>query len=223
MTSKKVLTSLVALFAAAALCGCTTPVKKDYTAFRSADPRSILILPVVNNTVDVNAPDYFLSTLSVPVAERGYYVFPINMVKRILEDDGLADAALVHNAEVSRLCNIFGPDSVLYVMIERWDAQYLVLSTQVTVAFDYKLKDCKTGQTLWAEKKAMVYSPQQSQSGGHPLGQLISMAISAAVTKAMPNYMPLARRANAEVFQYPGPGVPAGPYHNGYKKDMEKN
>ena len=38
------------------------------------------------------------------------------------------------------------------------------------------------------------------------------MAINASLTKAAPNYMPLAKQANAAAFAYPGPGFPDGPY-----------
>ena len=75
--------------------GCATLPAKDYTDFNTANIRSILVVPVVNNSVDVTAPDYFLSTVSIPVAELGYYVFPVNLIKRTLEDDGLSDANLV--------------------------------------------------------------------------------------------------------------------------------
>jgi hypothetical protein len=209
----------VSLALLSALAGCAHAPPKDYTKFLSAGPRSILIVPVVNKSVDVDAPAYFLSTLPIPVAERGYYVFPVNLVKRLLEDDGLSDASLVHGADPARLCSLFGADAVLYVSIERWDAKYLVLTTQVTVEFEYLLKDGKTGETIWADKKAMVYTPNQ-QSGGSPLAALISAVVSAAVTKAAPNYMPLARQANAEVMAYPGPGFPAGPYSPSYKHDL---
>ena len=74
----------------------------------AAKPRSILVVPVVNNSVDVTAGDYFLSTVPVPLAERGYYVFPVNLVKRLLEDDGLADASLVHGAQTDCLAALFG-------------------------------------------------------------------------------------------------------------------
>jgi hypothetical protein len=67
--------------AIAALTGCVNaPKKADYTQFRTESPRSILVVPVINKSVDVNAPDYFLSTIAQPLAERGYYVFPLNMV-----------------------------------------------------------------------------------------------------------------------------------------------
>jgi len=201
--------------------GCATaPPAKDYTAFRSANPRSILVLPVVNNTQNVEAPSLFLSTLPIPVAERGYYVFPVNMVKRVLEDEGLSDPNLVHGAEPARLCNLFGSDAVLYVTIEAWTAQYMVITTQVTVEFDYVMKDGKTGDTIWKEHKKVVYAPSQQSGGGSPLANLVVMAVQAAVTKAAPNYMPLARQANAQVFNTPGVGLPAGPYHLEYGKDM---
>lgn len=192
------------------LTGCVATTK-DYTKFNNANPASILIVPVVNRSVEVSAPDYFLSTITIPIAERGYYVFPVYTIKRVLEDDGLSDADLVHNAPTQKLSELFGSDAVLYISIEKWEAKYLVLTTQVTVELSYILKDGKTGDELWADKRTMVYSPQ-NQSTGNPLGDLIVMAVNAAVTKAVPNYIPLAQQANNTAFSYPGPGIPNGPY-----------
>ena len=207
------------------LSGCTTPLKKsgfDYSAFRSANPRSILIVPVVNNSVDVDASDYFLSAISQPVAERGYYVFPVNMVKRVMEEDGLADADMVHSADPTRLASLFGADAVLYISIERWDAQYAVLSTTVTVEFDYTLKDGHTGQTLWQSAQRIVYQPQSGGSG-NIIADLVVAAVQAAVTKAKPNYLPLARQANGNAVSRIHYGLPAGPYRpQEYRLDTEQ-
>lgn len=207
---------------AACLSGCVTAgARKDYGKFLAANPRSILVVPVVNKSVDLNAPDYFLSTLAVPVGERGYYVFPVNLVKRLLEDDGLSDANLVHGAEPARLCKLFGADAVLYVSIERWEAKYVVLATQVVVEFEYLLKDGRTGDTIWQDHRSMVYSPSNSSGGGGgALGSLVAALVTAAVEKAAPSYMPLARQANAQTFAWPGPGFPAGPYRPEHRKDL---
>ncbi len=191
--------------------GCASVPKKDYTKFNSAAPRSILVIPVTNRSVNVDAPDYFLSTLAVPLAEHGYYVFPVHMVKRILEDDGLSDADLVHSSPTEKLAALFGADAVLYVEIERWDARYILLSTTVTVQLKYVIKEGKTGEVLWEDLRLLQYAPQTSSSG-NPLADLLVMAVTAAVEKAAPNYMPLARQANAMTFTYPGPGIPPGPY-----------
>jgi len=192
--------------------------------FLSASPRSILIVPVVNKSIDVTAADYMLSTITIPLAERGYYVFPINAVKRVLEDDGLADSSLVHSAPTSKLASLFGADAVLYIIIEQWDAKYLLLTTQVTVAINYQIRDGKTGDVLWENEQKMVYSPQQQQSSGNAIADLIILLAQAAITKAAPNYIPLANQANAQaLFKYPGPGIPFGPYANEQKNKQEKS
>jgi hypothetical protein len=214
MTARAATASLAFALAVLAAAGCATPRPKDYTKFMSAQPRSILVVPVVNKSVDVTAADYFLSTIPIPLAERGYYVFPVNLVKRTLEDDGLADAGLVHGAEPTRLAALFGADAILYVTIERWDAKWVLVTTQVTVEFAYAIKDGKTGDTLWAEKRRMVY-----QSDGGNQGGLLGAIVAAAITRASPNYMPLARQANATALAYPGPGLPAGPYRPEYRQD----
>jgi hypothetical protein len=208
----------VALLAAVAAVatGCATARQKDYAKFVAAQPRSILVVPVMNKSVSLTASDYFLSTIPIPLAERGYYVFPVNLVKRLLEDEGLADPGLVHGADPTRLASMFGADAVLYITIERWEAKYILIQTNVTVAFSYVLKDGKTGDTLWEDAQTMVYT---SGDGG---GGLLGAIVSAAVTRAAPDYMPLARQANANAMRYPGPGFPAGPYRpDEYRRDVQ--
>lgn len=204
-------TVAIILLLASLLAGCAHTTPKDLSKFNAAKPSSILVVPVVNESMEVTAPDYFLSTISVPLAERGYYVFPVNLVKRVLEDEGLSDASLVHSAPADKICKMFGSDSVLYVTIKEWNAQYLVLATTVNVRLNYAIKDCKTGDTLWEHDQRMAYTPQSSNTG-HPLGDLIAMAITAAMAKAAPNYVPLARQANAQTFYGEGVGIPLGPH-----------
>lgn len=131
-----------------ALGGCA-PAPKDYTDFKAESPHSILVVPVVNRSTQVDAPDDFLVTLPIPLAERGYYVFPVNMVKRTMEDDGLSDADMVANADPVKLAQLFGADAVLYATIDEWDSRYILVSTTTTVKIDYALKSGKTGKTLW--------------------------------------------------------------------------
>ncbi len=208
--SKGILRALSLTLLPLAFCSCVT-ANKDYTKFYSADPHSILIVPAVNKSVNVDAPDIFLSTISFPLAERGYYVFPVNMTKSLLEVEGLTDADLVHSAPAQRLCSLFGADAVLYIDIEEWDAKYLILSTVITVKIKYVMKDGKTDDIIWEQEETSKYSPSNSHSG-NLLADLIANAATAAITKAAPNYVPLARQANAEAFKFPGPGIPPGPY-----------
>ena len=212
--------SLLLIATLMSLGGCVTaPPKANFTQFRTENPRSILVVPAINKSVDVNAPDYFLATISVPLAERGYYVFPVNMVRSVMADDGLNDANLVHSGDPKRLGELFGADAIMYISIERWDAKYAVLSTTVTVELNYTLKSSHTGATLWHNHETKVYQPQAASGGG--LAGLIADAVEAAVTKAAPNYIPLAQQANAHAVDTKGTGLPAGPHDALYLKDTQ--
>ena len=198
--------------------GCASaPPKHDFAKFREANPQSILIVPVINKSVDVNAPDYFLATISRPLAERGYYVFPVNMVRSVLSDDGLSDANMVHAGDPRRLGELFGADAIMYISIERWEAKYVVLATTVTVELNYSLKSGHSGEELWKNHQTVVYQPQQSSAGG--LAGLLANAVAAAIAKAAPNYIPLARQANYGAIYTKRTGLPAGPHDGSYLKD----
>ena len=212
--------SLLLIATLMSLGGCVTaPPKANFTQFRTENPRSILVVPAINKSVDVNAPDYFLATISVPLAERGYYVFPVNMVRSVMADDGLNDANLVHSGDPKRLGELFGADAIMYISIERWDAKYAVLSTTVTVELNYTLKSSHTGATLWHNHEVTAYQPQAASSGG--IAALIADAFEAARTKAARYYAPLAQQANAQAINTKGTGLPAGPHDALYLKDTQ--
>jgi hypothetical protein len=218
--TRKIPLLTAALLLSVAVTGCATvPSNYNYTTLRAEAPHSILVVPALNNTANVTAPDWFLSTISEPFANRGYYVFPANMVRGVLNENGLSDAGLVHGVDARRLSNIFGCDSVLFININKWDSKYLVISTTTEVQFEYELRSCKTNAVLWKNSQSIVYSPQAS-SGGNPLAALIAQAIISAIEKGHPNYMPLARQANLAASTLPGHGLPAGPYlPQSYGKD----
>lgn len=203
---------LVTALVAVLLTGCASApvVKPDYSAFETAKPRSILVVPATNKSVDVDAPAYLLTTLTVPLAEKGFYVFPIHTAKTVLEQEGMYEGEQIHKQPPEQLAKMFGADAVLYVTINQWDAKYVVIQTTVTVDFDYRLVS-KDGTELWKANKRMQYSPQ-NQNTGSPLGNLIAAAITAAIERAKPNYMPLAQMANNDVFVYGPTAIPDGPY-----------
>jgi len=193
------------------LSGCVTaPERPDFTAYNAAAPRSILVVPAVNNSLDVDAPSYLLSTLSKPLAEKGYYVFPVHTVKVILEMEGFYEGQQIQQQPPQALANQFGSDAVLFVTIDRWDAQYAVLATTVTVLFKYRMF-AKDGTEIWAATQSMAYTPDGGSSG-NPLVDLVAAAVTAAVARAAPNYLPLTRQANQEVFVQGHTAIPDGPY-----------
>ncbi len=213
---------LVAFAVLGLLTGCaadpTSMKKKGYTEIRSESIRSILVVPVVNNTVAVNAPDYLLSTVAVPLAEHGYYVFPVNLVKRVMEEEGLSDANLVHSADPTRLGELYGADAILYITIENWETTYLVVHAETTVALSYVLKSGKTGKVLWRRRSEKSNSSEIESSGSDTDGvadviaYLVVNSIASAVHTATADYIPLAQRANEKAIGRNRRGLPTGPH-----------
>ena len=58
----------------------------------------------------------------------------------------------------------------------------------------------------------MVYQPQNNNNAASPMAALIAAAINAAAARAAPNYMPLTKQANAQVFVWGPNAIPNGPY-----------
>ena len=56
--------------------GCSVK-RTDYRAYLDNFPKSVLVLPPINESLEVQASGMFLSTITMLLAERGYYVFPV--------------------------------------------------------------------------------------------------------------------------------------------------
>ena len=201
---------LVAIALMAGLSACAVPGPKNYGAFAAADPYSILVVPPVNKSVDALAGEYLSTTIARPLANRGYYVFPVNLVRRVLEDDGLPDPEMVHDADPAHVGQLFGADAVLYITIEKWTAKYLVVNTSVEVDISYKLKETATGATIWEHRQ--IARHQTNKGGGGGVAGLVIQAVAAAIAKAKPDYIGLAHKANSAAFSTPDQGLPIGPH-----------
>ncbi len=88
---KRVLTFL-AVAATLLLSGCAKQTPYDYAAFHESKPKSILVLPPVNQSPDVKASHSVLASATLPLAEAGYYVLPVAVVEETFLQNGLTNA-----------------------------------------------------------------------------------------------------------------------------------
>ena len=112
--------SLLAALLLFAGSGCAPTTMSDYTAFRQSRPRSILVLPPLNNSPDMQATYGFLSTVTQPLAESGYYVFPVALVDQTFKENGMLNPGEMHQAPVAKLREIFGADATLYITVTQY-------------------------------------------------------------------------------------------------------
>ncbi|MCP3710878.1 DUF799 domain-containing protein [Paraburkholderia sp. CNPSo 3274] len=168
----------LALSALALLAACAQPVKHaDYTAFKNARPRSILVLPPDNSTTDVNASNSMLSQMTMPLAEAGYYVIPVAVMEETFKQNGLTTAGDIQQTPPEKLREIFGADAVVYSTITQFGTQYRVIDSATVVTATAKLVDLKTGKVLWQGAASASSNEGNNSSGGGLIGMLVMAAI----------------------------------------------
>jgi hypothetical protein len=195
--------------------GCQTVKPYDYTNFRAHPPRSILVLPPLNESTAIEGTYGYLTTVTRPVAERGYYVFPVAVVDQFMKENGLPTANEMQQAPLAKVAEITGADAVLFLDLKQYGARYQVLSSTVIVEVAAKLVDTRTGILLW---EGHGLAQQASNGSGNILGDLIAAAITQAINKHTDKAHQVSRLANANLFYPEQTGLPYGPYSEKYDK-----
>ncbi len=167
------------------LGGCATSKPYDYTAFKESRPRSILLLPPLNSTPDVRATYSMFSHMTSPLAEAGYYVFPVTLVDETFKENGLAQPAEMHAASPAKLREIFGADAALYVNVTEYGTSFQVFNSVTVVSADAKLVDLKTGTVLWAKSATASSNEGQNQVGGGLAGLLIAAIVKQVMANTL--------------------------------------
>ncbi|GBR12554.1 DUF799 domain-containing protein [Asaia spathodeae] len=170
-----------------AVTACATPLKApDYTAFRAAKPRTILVLPPVNHTPDTKATNGLLSQMTMPLAEGGYYVVPVTLETETFRQNGLSAPDEIIQAPAEKLRTIFGADAALYTTITAYGSVYHVIDSNTVVTASSKLVDLRSGSVLWTGTGSATGADVGEMTGG---GSIMGMLIVAAVKQVSNNLM----------------------------------
>ncbi|SFO00470.1 hypothetical protein SAMN05660284_02706 [Formivibrio citricus] len=161
--------------------GCATQKPYDYTAFKQSRPKTILVLPPVNNSPDVNATYSMLSHVTYPLAESGYYVLPVTLVDETFRQNGIMLPAEMHAVTPAKLREIFGADAALYITIQQYGVTYMVVDSEARVTAQANLVDLKTGKLLWSGSATASNNEGNNNSGGGVAGILISAVVKQIV------------------------------------------
>lgn len=194
------------------LGACTADVaKQDYTNYRRSNPSSILVLPPVNNSPDTRATYGFLSTVTRPLAEGGYYVFPVALVDQTFKENGLQNPAEMHEAPLNKLREIFGADAVLYITIESYGSSYMVISSDAVVKASARLIDSKTGDVLWSGNATASSAETDSGNNNGLMGLLVKAIVKQVVSNAVDQSHVISKITSSRLL-FPGPnGLLYGP------------
>ncbi|MEQ1664200.1 MAG: GNA1162 family protein [Bdellovibrionales bacterium] len=206
--------NILKLIGFVALTGCATK-PYDYTNFNAHPPRSILVLPPLNEGTDMKGTYGYLSTVTRPIAEMGYYVFPVAVIDQYLKQNGMANPGEMHQVSPKKIREIIGADAVLYITLKQYGAKFVVVNSVTTVSADAKLVDTRTGTLLW-EKTLYADSSQNNNNSGGLVGLLVAAVVTQVVSDVSDQAHDISRMANIG-FADTNNGLLYGPYSPKHK------
>lgn len=179
-------------------------------------PRSILILPPINESPDVEAKGYYLTTTEELFAQWGYYVFPTEITAEIMKQQGVYDTEVLYDADARKFHEYFGADAVLFARIKEWHVNYVVLASKLTVNVEAEIRSTKTNEKLWSRASKVVVDLSGGDGGQQGLAGLLVKAVITAINTAAADYVKYAKVANGRIIYT----VPFGPYSPRYMNDQ---
>jgi hypothetical protein len=162
-------------------CSLTKPLPKSqvYHGFYDERPLAVLIMPPINRTTNVEAKEFFYTTLGMPLSNAGYYVIPPFLSMEILKRESAYDAERFMEAPLTKFGEVFGADLALFTVIERWEKASL-LGT-ITVEVEYIIKSVKTNEAIY-RRKGNITVDANAGNGQSGLIGIVAAAIQTAVT-----------------------------------------
>lgn len=206
---------IVAILCCLSITGCTPLLTRgqQYAKLYEHKPTTLLVMPPINNTTNVEAKDLLYTSISKPLIEAGYYVISPYLAMDILKNESAYDAELFINASLSPFQRYFGADAVVFSVIDTWTKQGFGIRTKIR----YIVKSAHTNDVLF-EKSCNLYLDLSSNSGSNsPFGAIANLVIS-AVSTAATDHIVAARKANNYIFS----DIPRGKYHPMFMQDQQE-
>lgn len=150
---------------------------ENLVAFAEHIPKSILVLPPINESPDIHATNGYWPTVTVPLAEAGYYVFPIAVVDKLLKENGVSNGYDAQSISADKLRDIFGADTALYLKVKQYGSKYQVIQSVSLVEVEAKLVDLNSGALLW-EGRDKLQQSSNDNSNNNLVGMLVGAVIN---------------------------------------------
>lgn len=187
-------------------CGAHITRGDQYPKMYETKPLTLLVMPPINNTVNVDAKELLYTSISKPLAEAGYYVISPYLGMAILKAESAYDAELFRESSLTMFRTYFGADAVIFSEINKWEKGL----SSIRAGIRYFIRDARSGEIIFDRTCDMKVNIGSSSSGWLGL-------ITSAVETALTDHIIAARKANAYIFN----DMPRGKYDAQYMKDMD--
>jgi len=198
----------VAVVASVALSSCTTYTRvSQYPKMYEEKPLTLLVMPPINNTTNVEAKDLLYTSISQPLIEAGYYVVSPHLSMELLKAESAYDAEMFIDQDAAMFAEVFGADAVIFSVIDVWKKKGFGIETKIK----YSVKSTATNEILF-ERTCDLYLDLRQNSTNSALANLAATIITTAVT----DHIVAARKCNKYIFN----DIPRGKYSPSFMNDQ---
>ena len=195
-----------------ASCGMISTVTREsqYAKMYEEKPITLLVMPPINNSTNVEAKDLLYTSISRPLVEAGYYVISPLLAMDVLKAESAYDSELFFDAPLTPFQNYFGADAVVFSIIDTWAKKGTGIETKIR----YVIKSAYSNEILF-DRSCDLYLDLSIDSGANGLlGALVDLAAS-AINTAATDHIKAARKANYYILS----DIPRGKYSPDYMLD----
>lgn len=196
-------------------CGMMSTVTRgsQYAKMYEEKPITLLVMPPINNSTNVEAKDLLYTSISRPLIEAGYYVFSPLLAMDILKAESAYDAELFFESSLEAFNSYFGADAVVFSVIDKWAKKGLGIETKIR----YVIKSAYTNEILFDRSCDLYLDLSVNSTSSYGLlGALVDLAAS-AINTAVTNHIVAARKANYFILG----DIPRGLYNPDHMLDKE--
>ena len=196
-------------------CGVQNNVTRatQYAKMYEEKPVTLLVMPPISNTTNVEAKDLLYTSISKPLVEAGYYVISPLLAMDILKAESAYDAELFVDVPLTTFQKYFGVDAVVFSEINAWTKKGMGIQTSIR----YFIKSTHTGEIIFDRSCDLYLDLSVNSAGFGAFDALVNLATS-VINTALTDHIVAARKANYYIFR----DIPRGKYSPEYLQDMNK-
>ena len=195
-------------------CGMMNTVTREsqYAKMYEEKPITLLVMPPINNSTNVEAKDLLYTSISRPLVEAGYYVISPLLAMDVLKAESAYDSEMFFDSPLTAFQNYFGADAVVFSVIDTWAKKGMGIETKIR----YVIKSAYTNEILF-DRSCDLYLDLSIDSGAQGvLGALVDLAAS-AINTAATDHIKAARKANYYILR----DIPRGKYSPEHMLDKD--
>ncbi len=128
------------------LSACATPLTEVAHDFKSLMPTRVAILPVRNETSDMDAPIVYRILAQAEMWDKGYSLVPFVQIDEALKEKGIEEAGMIEALTPQEVGEAVGADGLLYITVSGYGRQ---VGVHLRLEGNFTLVDARSGQKLW--------------------------------------------------------------------------